>query len=97
MKSTQEIVSILQSARPDLEREFGVSRIAVFGSYARGEQLDTSDVDILVEVPPSIGMRFVDLADRIESLLGVRSEVVSLRAIPPRHRALIEGELLDVA
>lgn len=97
MKSTQEIVSILQRAKPELARDFGITRIAVFGSYARGEQRDGSDVDVLVEVPPSIGMRFVDLAERIEALLGVRSEVISRRAIPPRHWALIEKELLDVA
>ena len=97
MKSTHEIVSILRHAKPELAREFGVTRIAVFGSYARGEQRDGSDVDVLVEVPPSIGLRFVDLAERIEALLGVRLEVISRRAIPPRHWALIERELLDVA
>ena len=97
MKSTQEIVSILKREKPELAREFGITRIAVFGSYARGEQRDGSDVDILVEVSPSIGLRFVDLAERIEALLGVRAEVISRRAIPERHWALIERELLDVA
>ena len=97
MKSTQEIFQILERAKPELAREFGVTRLAVFGSYARGEQHDGSDVDILVEVAPSLGLRFVDLADRIEALLGVRSEVISRRAIPARHGALIEKDLLDVA
>jgi predicted nucleotidyltransferase len=97
VKSTQEVVSILRRAKPLLAREYGVTRIAVFGSYARGEQREGSDVDVLVEVPPAIGMRFVDLAERIEALLGIRSEVVSRRAIPPRHWAIIESELLDVA
>lgn len=97
MKSTQEVIQILERAKPELAREFGVTRLAVFGSYARGEQHDGSDVDILVEVAPSIGLRFVDLAERIEALLGIRSEVISRRAIPPRHWALIEKDLLDVA
>lgn len=97
MRSTQEIVSILQHAKPELARDFGVTRIAVFGSYARGDQRDGSDVDILVEVAPSIGLRFVDLAERIEALLGVRSDVISRRAIAPRHWAVIEKELVDVA
>ena len=97
MKSTQEFVGILQREKPELAREFGITRIAVFGSYARGEQRDGSDVDILVEVAPSIGLRFVDLAERIEALLGVHAEVISRRAIPERHWALIERELLDVA
>ncbi|MEQ1832795.1 MAG: nucleotidyltransferase family protein [Candidatus Eisenbacteria bacterium] len=97
MKSTQEIIQILERAKPELAREFGVTRLAVFGSYSRGEQHAGSDVDILVEVAPSIGLRFVDLAERIEALLGVRTEVISRRAIPPRHWALIEKDLLDVA
>ncbi len=97
MRSTREVVDILRRAQPELAREFGVTRLALFGSYARGEQREDSDVDVLVEVDPSIGLRFVDLADRIEELLGIPSEVVSRRAIKPRHWALIEKELLDVA
>src|SRR6058998_3183923 len=97
MKSTQEILGILQRAKPELVREFGITRLAVFGSYARSEQREGSDVDVLVEVPPSIGMRFVDLAERIEALIGIRSEVISRRAIPSRHWEIIERELLDVA
>ena len=53
-------------------------------------------MDVLVEVDPSIGMRFVDLAECIEALLGVRSDVVSRRAIAPRHWAWIERDLVDV-
>lgn len=97
MKSTEEILGILRRARPELARDFGVTRLALFGSYARGDQRDGSDVDILVEVPPSIGLRFVDLADRLEALLGIRSEVISRRAIAPRHWEIIERDLLDVA
>ena len=69
----------------------------VFGSYARGDAVEGSDVDVLVEVDPSLGLRFVDLAERIEALLGVPTDVVSRRAIAPRHWAQIEKELLDVA
>ena len=97
MKSTEEIIERLRQTRPELAREFGVTRIAVFGSYARGEQRDDSDVDVLVEMDPSIGLRFVDLADRIETLLGVRADVVSRRAISPRHWGVIEKELVDAA
>lgn len=96
MKRTEEILSALRRARPELAERFGVKRLAIFGSYARGEQREDSDVDILVEVDPSIGLRFVDLADRVEAILGVRSEVVSRRAIKPRNWRVIEKELIDV-
>ena len=97
MRRMQEIVAILREAMPELSRDFRVTRLALFGSYARGQQTEASDVDILVEVDPSIGLRFVDLADRIESLLGIHADVVSRRAISPRHWAVIEEELVDVA
>jgi predicted nucleotidyltransferase len=96
MRTTQEILKLLGHAKPELARRFGVKRLAVFGSYARGEQREESDVDILVEVDPSIGLGFVDLAESIESLLGLRSEVVSRRAIKPRNWEVIEKELIDV-
>lgn len=97
MKSTREIVELLRRAQPQLAREFGVTRLALFGSYARGEQREDSDVDVLVEVDPSIGLRFVDLAERIEALLGTKTDVISRRAVGSRHWPLIERDLLDVA
>ncbi len=96
MRNTQEILRLLEDAKPELARRFGVRRLAIFGSYARGEQREESDVDILVEVDPSIGLGFIDLAESIESLLGLRSEVVSRRAIKPRNWKVIEKELIDV-
>ncbi len=97
MKSREEVLEILRRAAPDLAREFGVRRVALFGSYARGDATEESDVDVLVEVDPSLGLRFVDLADRIETLLGVRADVVSRRALRAADWAAIEKELLDVA
>lgn len=97
MKSRQEIVEILRGARPELARDYGVERLALFGSYARGDAREQSDVDVLVEFDASLGLRFVDLAERIEELLGLPTDVVSRRAISPRHWPAIERELVDVA
>ncbi|MGH7149055.1 MAG: nucleotidyltransferase family protein [Planctomycetota bacterium] len=96
VRGTQEILSLLARAKPDLARRFGVRRLALFGSYARGEQREGSDVDVLVEVDPAIGLRFVDLAEEIESFLGMRADVVSRGAIKPRNWEGIARELIDV-
>lgn len=96
MKSRTEILDRLRRARPELEREFGVKRLALFGSWARGDQREDSDVDVLVDFSPSLGLRFVDLAERIEEALGQRADVVSRRAISNRFWPLIEGDLIDV-
>lgn len=50
----------------------------------------------IVDADPSIGLRFVDLAERRESLLGLRAEVVSRRAVKTRNWEVIEKELIDV-
>jgi hypothetical protein len=96
MKTKEEVLRILQQQKPELARRYGVKRLALFGSYARDDQREESDVDILVEVDPSIGLNFVELAERIEGALGVRAEVVSRRAIKPRYWEEIKEDLIDV-
>jgi uncharacterized protein len=96
MKTKAEILEILRKEKPELVRRYGLKRLALFGSYAREDQREDSDVDILVEVEAQIRLGFVELADRIEDALGVRTEVVSRRAIKPRYWEMIKGELVDV-
>jgi len=96
MKTKEEVLRILQQEKPELVRRYGIKRLALFGSYARDDQREDSDVDILVEVDPSIGLGFVELAERIEGALGVRAEIVSRRAIKPRYWEVIKEELIDV-
>jgi predicted nucleotidyltransferase len=96
MKTKAEILEILRKEKPELVRCYGLKRLALFGSYAREDQREDSDVDILVEVEPQIGLGFVELADRIEDALGIRTEVVSRRAIKPRYWEIIKEDLVDV-
>jgi predicted nucleotidyltransferase len=92
----EEILETLAKDKSELQKQFKVSKIALFGSYARGDQQTNSDVDILVEVDPSIGLDFVTLAERIEKLLGVSVDLVSSRAIKSRVMKFIEPELIYV-
>ncbi len=96
MKTKVQILEILRREKPELARRYGLKRLALFGSYAREDQREDSDVDILVEVEPPIGLRFVELADQIEDALGIRTEVVSRRAVKPCYWEIIQGELVDV-
>ena len=92
----EEILSRLRESKQSLQAEFPVKRIALFGSYARATEISgQSDIDILVEVDPSIGLGFVTLAERLEQLLGSRVDLVSRRAIKPSLWKLIEPELID--
>jgi len=92
----EEILKVLAKNEPELQKRFKVSKMALFGSYARGDQQAGSDVDILIEVDPSIGLEFVTLAERIEKLLGVPVDLVSSRAVNSRAMKYIEPELIYV-
>ena len=91
-----QFFSLLIKNKAELENRFKVRRLALFGSYARGDQKPDSDVDILVDIDPSIGLEFVTLAEQIEQLLGLPVELVSLRAIKPNKLKYIERDLIYV-
>lgn len=92
----EDILGTLSKAKSELQEQFKVRKLALFGSYARGEQRADSDVDILVEVDPSIGLEFVTLAQKIETLLGVNVDLVSSRAVTSQAMEFIEPELIYV-
>lgn len=96
MKTTEEILVNLTQCKEKLQKRFHIFKLALFGSYARGEQTENSDVDVLVAVDPAIGLEFVTLAQMIEKELGVSTDVVSERALKPRYRQAIEAELIYV-
>ena len=81
-----EVENILRAHKEDLRERFGVSSIAIFGSYARGEETKLSDVDILVEFERPIGWEIVDLKDYLESLLGVKVDLITKNAAMSRNR-----------
>ncbi len=97
MKTREEVLSILHQVRQDLSARYKVTRVFLFGSYARGEQQEDSDIDILIDVDPTIGIRFVTLANELEGLLGQRVELVTSRAIAPKMKALLEADSIEVA
>ncbi len=96
MITKEEILRTLAEDRSELQSRFKVRKIALFGSYARGDQQTDSDVDILVDVDPSIGLEFVSLAETIEKLLGVSVDLISSRAVSEKAMKLIESELIYV-
>ncbi|MBI4704725.1 MAG: nucleotidyltransferase family protein [Deltaproteobacteria bacterium] len=79
-----EIRRLLGEHKPVLAERFKVSRIGVFGSYARGEQDEGSDVDVLVEFSAPVGFfAFLDLEEYLAGILGRRVDLVSRRALKP--------------
>jgi len=81
MYTLEEILNKLRMHKPELTKKYPISKLGVFGSYARGEANDESDIDVAVEISGPMGLSFVAMAIEIEELLGKKTDVVPLRAI----------------
>ncbi len=72
--------SVTDSILPVLIK-YGVKRASFFGSYARGTQDESSDVDILIEPPEEMGLEIVRLKRDLESALNKKVDLVSYNGI----------------
>ena len=77
MLTQEDIIATLKSESATLAAEYGVKRIGLFGSYARGTQREDSDIDILVEFEKPIGLKFVQLAEYLERVLGRKADLLT--------------------
>jgi len=95
--ATDTILSILRAIKPELEAQFRVERVALFGSYARGRQAHDSDVDLLVSFrePPSL-LGFIELENALSESLGVKVDLVMEEALKPRIGRRIREEMVPV-
>ena len=91
-----EIVTVLKRHRDHLFRAYPIKSMAIFGSYARQENTDESDLDVLVEFNDRIGIRFIDLADEIEEIVGLKVDLVSKNGVKAEYLKVIDPELIYV-
>ncbi len=92
------VIEVLRQHHGELEAEFGVRRLALFGSAARDQLRDDSDVDILVELAGPVSYdRYFSLLERLERLLGRRVDLATVRGLKPRARERVERDLVHVA
>ena len=88
----EKALSALRAHRADIEA-FGVSKLAIFGSVARGEDRDESDVDILVEFSAPVGLfEFVRLKRYLQDLLGRPVDLATPDALRDQMRPQILRE-----
>jgi uncharacterized protein len=79
-------------------RDLGVRSLCLFGSTARGESVESSDVDLLVEFLRPVGLfAFVRLQRRLEELIGSRVDLVTPDALKPALREQILKEAVRAA
>ena len=96
MQTLNEIKSKLTVLKPILQEKYPLDKIAIFGSYARNEQTEESDVDLMVEFNNKIGIGFITMSNEIEDYLGVETDVLTKNSMKPRFFNLIENDLIYV-
>jgi len=94
----RNIQVILQERKNYLVEKFGVMEIAIFGSYARGEQMKDSDVDLIVDFKEGWKTfdNYMDLKFYLEELFGKKVDLVIKSAINPRIKPFIIEEAIYV-
>jgi predicted nucleotidyltransferase len=92
MLNLLDIKNILLSHKQRLSSKYGLSNLAIFGSYARNQQTEESDLDILVEFNRPIGLEFIDLAVELEQILKLKVDLVSEKGLKDRQLKSIEKE-----
>lgn len=93
----QTTLQLLAEHKPHLASQFGVVRLALFGSTSRGSATAKSDVDVLVAFDgPATSARYFGAQFYLEDLLGQAVDLVTEKALRPELRPFIEREAVNV-
>ncbi len=97
MYNTDQILKILKAIKPELERKYPISELGLFGSYARGDFNEKSDIDILVDFNGRIdGFDYIRLAHDLEDSLQYKIDMVSRGGIKAQYLPYVEKSLIHV-
>ena len=88
----QEIIQTLKEHEKELREAYRVKHLKVFGSYAKNNQKEDSDLDLTVsfEETPTL-LEFIDLKEYLESITGIKVDLVTEDGISPYIKPYIEG------
>lgn len=88
---------IISSELPFLAEKYHVKNMGIFGSVARGEQTENSDIDILVEFSAPIGFfDFIKLENELSKLLRKKVDLISKKSLKPSIKDIILNEVAYV-
>jgi uncharacterized protein len=96
MKSSNDIKTKLEDRKKELFEKYPIKTLAIFGSFARNEQTASSDLDLMVEFHSRVGSEFIELADELEDILGIKVDLVSRKGIKERYFERIKEDLIYV-
>ena len=97
MKKTADIISSLKKLKGDLSQKFAVKEIGIFGSVAREEQTERSDIDLLVEFSKPVSLvTFMRLEYYLSDVLGNKVDLVTFDSLKPMIQQNILSEVIYV-
>jgi hypothetical protein len=86
MYTKEQILDLLSRKKPELQGRYPISELGLFGSYARGDYNEKSDIDILVDFNGRIGIGFIKLAHELEDLFKQKIDLVQAPLSPFRGK-----------
>jgi predicted nucleotidyltransferase len=91
----EEIIQKLKEIKPFLQQKYNLTEIALFGSYARDEQTEKSDIDIMVDYNPKTYKGFLYSIDEIEKLFPDKEiQAVIKGGIKPQYFEVLKPDLI---
>ncbi|MGB7248726.1 MAG: nucleotidyltransferase family protein [Phormidesmis sp.] len=92
-----DVLAVLRKMKPILQEKYGVTQLGIFGSVARDEATDRSDVDIVFDIEKPHLFTFVHIKDDLEAELNVPVDLIHYRARMNTYlKARIEREAMYV-
>ena len=96
MRTSQEFIDIIRSHSAELQSQFGITSMRLFGSVARNEHHEGSDVDIFVTMPSKF-FNYIQAAQYLEQLLGCHVDLIcDHKHLRPFFRKQIEQDGIDI-
>jgi predicted nucleotidyltransferase len=97
MKTLAEIQQILRQNKPLLQQHYRITKLGIFGSYARGEQTEQSDVDVLIDYDQAPTLfKLVELRDYLSSAIGIKVDIVTQNGLKRRIRERVLSEVVYI-
>jgi len=95
MLTKEYVVELLREKSAYLSSEFGIRKIGLFGSFAAGQPGERSDIDLFVEFERPIGLRFIELVEYLEKLLGRKVDILTPAGVQGIRRKTIAKSISE--
>ena len=92
MKTTNEYLQLLKEYKALKAMQYGISKIGIFGSVARGEQTEDSDVDICVDLESPSLFNLVHIKEDLQQLFGKSVDIIRIR---PDMNELLKKDIIS--